>query len=341
MEKSQRKSKMIKKKILIFAFILLLLLCPVLSAVQLDAQAATASRAECVVEVSSRRFLHEANADERLPMASTTKIMTALVVLDEGNLDEPVTVPKQAEGTEGSSVYLRAGEELTVRDLLYGLMLRSGNDCAVTLALHHSGSVERFAEAMNRKAVSLGAVHSHFANPHGLPDDRHYTTARDLALISAAAMENETFREIVSCKYYEARGWKNKNKMLWNYSGAVGVKTGFTVKAGRCLVTAAEREGMQTVSVVLNSPEMFERTTELLDYAFESYSPVELCARGEWNGFFLKYSFTYPLTQEEREKINVVTQVDPARPRYAGEIAGTMQIYLENRLLFSQNLIMI
>ena len=274
-------------------------------------------------------------------MASTTKILTALVILSTENPDETVVIPKEAEGTEGSSVYLRAGDEYSVRDLLYGLMLRSGNDCAVTLALHHSGSIESFAEAMNKKAVSLGAIHSHFTNPHGLPDDNHYTTARDLSLIAAEAMENEEFCKIVSCKYYEARGWKNKNKMLWNYDGAVGVKTGFTVKAGRCLVTAAEKEGMKIVSVVLNSPEMFERTAQLLDESFLNYSLVSLCKRGEWNGFFLKYDFIYPLTQAEREKINVLSEVDSVLPKYAGEIAGSMKIYLENRLLFSQNLIMI
>ena len=341
MEKSLKKSKMIKKKILIFAFIALLLLCPLVSALPLHVQAATTSRAECVVEVSSRRFLHEINANETLPMASTTKILTALVILSTENPDETVVIPKEAEGTEGSSVYLRAGDEYSVRDLLYGLMLRSGNDCAVTLALHHSGSIESFAEAMNKKAVSLGAIHSHFTNPHGLPDDNHYTTARDLSLIAAEAMENEEFCKIVSCKYYEARGWKNKNKMLWNYDGAVGVKTGFTVKAGRCLVTAAEKEGMKIVSVVLNSPEMFERTAQLLDESFLNYSLVSLCKRGEWNGFFLKYDFIYPLTQAEREKINVLSEVDSVLPKYAGEIAGSMKIYLENRLLFSQNLIMI
>lgn len=154
-------------------------------------------------------------------------------------------------------------------------------------------------------------------------------------------MENEEFCKIVSCKYYEARGWKNKNKMLWNYDGAVGVKTGFTVKAGRCLVTAAEKEGMKIVSVVLNSPEMFERTAQLLDESFLNYSLVSLCKRGEWNGFFLKYDFIYPLTQAEREKINVLSEVDSVLPKYAGEIAGSMKIYLENRLLFSQNLFII
>jgi len=329
-----------KLKFLLIAILAVLLLCPFLPSV-VPTDAATESLSECLVEVSSRRFLHEKDADKRLPMASTTKVLTALLILDEENLDVTVTVPAEAAGTEGSSVYLKAGEEITVRDLLYGLMLRSGNDCAVTLAIHHSGTVEKFAEAMNRKAVKLGAVNSHFANPHGLPDPNHYTTARDFALISASAMENETFREIVSCKYYEPRGWKNKNKLLWTYEGATGVKTGFTLKAGRCLVSAAERNGMRIVSVVLNSPQMFERTEELFNNAFGQYELVQLCEKEYPDGYGVKYEFFYPLTESEKDKIQVVFDLNSPLPEHAGEIAGTMQIYLENRLLFSQNLFMI
>ena len=301
----------------------------------LTAKAATESAGECVIEISSRRFLSERNADKRLPMASTTKILTALVVLEEDDLDEVVTVPKQAEGTEGSSVYLKAGEQISVRDLLYGLMLRSGNDCAVTLAIHHSGSIENFARAMNKKSASLGAVNSHFVNPHGLPNEKHYTTARDLALISAAAMQNDTFREIVSTKFYEPHGWQNKNKMLWNFEGALGVKTGFTVRAGRCLVSAAERDGMTVVSVVLNSPQMFERSAELLENAFQDYSMVSLCSASKtYEGCRILYDFCYPLKADEIEKIRIESVLNDA----PSEIAGTMKIYLENRLLFSQNL---
>ncbi|MGN1078006.1 MAG: D-alanyl-D-alanine carboxypeptidase family protein, partial [Candidatus Gallimonas sp.] len=242
-----------------------------------DALAATESLAECVTEVSSRRVLYEKNGDCDLPMASTTKVLTAILIIDDCNLDEKVIVPAEAAGVEGSSVYLRAGDCLTVRDLLYGLMLRSGNDCAVALALHHSGTIAKFAQKMNEKAALLGAVNSRFANPHGLPDKRHYTTARDLALVAAYAMENETFCEIVSCKYYAPKNWHNKNKMLYEYDGAIGVKTGFTLNAGRCLVTSAQRGEMKLVSVVLNSPQMYERSAELLDRSFETYRMYLLC----------------------------------------------------------------
>lgn len=272
-------------------------------------------------------------------MASTTKILTAIIILDDCNLDEQVTIPRAAEGTEGSSVYLKAGEVFTVEELLYGLMLRSGNDCAVTLALHHSGSIEKFAQVMNEKAEYLGATESRFVNPHGLPDNRHFTTARDLAFISAYAMENPKFREIVSCKYYEPRGWKNKNKMLFEYEGAIGVKTGFTIVAGRCLVTAAERNGMTLVCTVLNSPQMYERTAELLDNAFREYSMKELCSPETGiEGYAVRYAFSYPLKGDEPEKIRIDTELIEPVPQQAGDFAGQMRIFLENDLLFSQNL---
>lgn len=241
-------------------------------AVSINVGAQTQSRGECVLEAGSFRFLHELNADLPLPMASTTKILTALIVLEDCGPDEIVIVPAEAERAEGSSVYLRRGEKRTVEELLYGMMLRSGNDCAVALAIHHSGSIGKFAVVMNIRAAAMGAESSHFCNPHGLPDEKHYTTSRDLALIAAHAMGNPAFRAIVSCKFYPFSGWKNKNKLLFNgFEGACGIKTGFTRQAGRCLVAAAERGGRLLVSVVLNCPQMYERTQELLDQCFSRY----------------------------------------------------------------------
>ena len=252
------------------AVLLLFFLVNCISLRHAEAQsiAETASLAECVIEVRGRRFLHEKDADRPLPMASTTKILTAIILIEDCSPEEIVVIPAEAERAEGSSVYLRAGERYTVEELLYGLMLRSGNDCAVALAIHHSGSVKKFAATMNIRASQLGAERSRFANPHGLPEKDHYTTARDLALIASHAMENALFRSIVSCKSYPSLGWKNKNKILFDYEGACGVKTGFTREAGRCLVAAAERNNVLLVSVVLNSPQMYERSKELLDRAF-------------------------------------------------------------------------
>ena len=272
-------------------------------------------------------------------MASTTKILTAIIILEDCDLEEAVTVPREAEGTEGSSVYLKAGDVYTVRDLLYGLMLRSGNDCAVTLALMHSGTIEAFSEEMTERAAAMGAEHSNFMNPHGLPDVRHYTTARDLALVAAYAMQNAAFREIVSCKYYEPQGWKNKNKMLSAYEGASGIKTGFTTAAGRCLVTSAERNGMTLVSVLLNCPETYERTSELLDGLYENYQMVPLLdATQPYDGYAIKYGFAYPLTKEEMNEIRIEGTSTMPLPENKGEVAGQVYIYLGNRLLFSQNL---
>ncbi len=194
--------------------------------------------AECsvLIEANSRRILYASNAMSKRAMASTTKIMTALVIIENCNLDDVVTIPREAQGVEGSSIYLSAGEKLTVKQLLYGLMLRSGNDAATALAIHCSGSIEEFARLMNKTAEKLGLENTNFANPSGLPNEKHYTTAYELALIAARAMEYDVFREIVSTKNTTIP-WEghdcdrllvNKNKMLAQYDGADGIKTGYT-----------------------------------------------------------------------------------------------------------------
>jgi D-alanyl-D-alanine carboxypeptidase (penicillin-binding protein 5/6) len=306
------------------------------------------SEGEAVAEIISGRVLCKRNESKRLPMASTTKIVTAEIIIEDHALDEQVTVPQEAEGTEGSSVYLRAGEVYTVEELLYGLMLRSGNDCAVTLAVYHSGTVEEFAKVMNERAKAWGAKDSRFVNPHGLPAEGHYTTAEDLACISCHAMKNETFRTIVNTKYYEKRGWKNKNKMLYRYEGANGIKTGYTVKAGRCLVTGAERNGMELVCVVLNSPQMYERSEMLLNDCFQKYEMRKIYAKEET--FLLPTDVAgkkceiagedvyYPLTKEEEIGKEYILPKNISLPIKKGEVEGKIDFYLENRLIFSQNL---
>ncbi len=319
---------------------LLLILSLLLFPAHLPARAeAREGRAECVIEVTSRRFLHEKNAEARLPMASTTKILTAVIAIEDCDLGEEVEVPAEAARAEGSSAYLRAGERISVRDLLYGLMLRSGNDCAVTLAIHHSGSLGRFAEVMTERAAAMGAESSRFANPHGLPDEGHYTTARDLALVAAYAMQNETFREIVSTKYYAPRGWSNKNKLLSSFEGANGVKTGFTTAAGKCLVASAEREGMTLVSVLLNCPETYARSAELLDAAFSEYSMIPLLdASMPFSGYRIRRNFAYPLRAEELAEVRLEGVSCMPLPEKSGELAGQVLVYLANRLIFSENL---
>ena len=243
------------------------------------------------MEQSTHRILWSENEHEKCYPASTTKILTAILAIENLPLEKIVTVPKAAEGVEGSSIYLRCGQKISVRDLLFGLMLRSGNDAAVALAIETSGSVEDFAMLMNKKAKSVGAVNSHFSNPHGLDDKTHYTTAYDMALIAAYAYQNDEFCKIASAKKAtinvdgENRYIANKNKLLAIYDGANGVKTGYTKRDGRCLVGGAKREGMQVVSVVFNHSDMWNDTVRMLDFAFDNFkmTPIEqgLLSKGE------------------------------------------------------------
>ena len=232
---------------------------------QVSAQNCSA-RGMAVLEMESGRVLYSKNMNEKLKMASTTKIVTAYTVIKHcKNLDEPFKISDKAIGIEGTSIYLKSGEVLTARELLYGLMLRSGNDASVALALHCADSIEAFAEMMNQTALECGAKNSHFVNPHGLDADGHYTTAYDLALITSRALQNKTFAEIVSTKNIKISGGEtgtrylvNKNRLLNSLDGCVGVKTGFTKGAGRCLVSAVKRGNRTAACVVLNCGPMFE-----------------------------------------------------------------------------------
>ncbi len=209
-------------------------------------------------------------------MASTTKVMTALLAIETGGLDRLIAVADAAVGTEGSSMYLKRGEKLTLSDLLYGLMLTSGNDAAVAIACAIDGSVDAFAERMNARARELGCADTNFVNPNGLQHPEHYTTARDLCRIACAAMQNETFRTIVSTTYHVTqsgdapRTIKNKNRLLWEYEGGNGVKTGYTTTAGKCLAFSARRGELQLVGVVLDCPSMWQTAKQLLDLGFET-----------------------------------------------------------------------
>ncbi len=310
------------------------------------AKADSPAKAECVMEANSRRILYEAHGDVRLPMASTTKIVTAVTVLSFcENLQEEVIIPPQAAGIEGSSVYLKAGDCYTVEDLLYGLMLRSGNDCACALACHISGNIKNFSAKMNETAERAGALHSNFKNPHGLPAEGHYTTARDLTAISCYAIQNPQFEKIVSTRYYETKHWKNKNKMLYNYEGAIGVKTGYTKAAGRCLVSAARRDGMTLVCTVLDCGPMYEHSASLLDDAFAAYSYEQILQNEELFAVevegkplkgYVREEFYYPLMKEEKSLLEY--QTTGKKVKNNEEIIGQLEIYLAKRLLFSTNL---
>lgn len=244
------------------------------------AQGETSAKAACILEMQTGRVLFEHNMHARLPMASTTKVMTALLAIERGNAQERVVCSANAFGVSGTSIYLQLGESLTLEEMLLGLMLSSGNDAAVAIAEHIGGSVEGFVALMNARAREIGAVNTHFANPHGLPAENHYTTAYDLALITREAMKNDTFRALVSMQRasipWEGRSYNrqliNKNRLLSGYPGATGVKTGYTSKAGRCLAFGASRDGLELVGTVLSCGDWFDEAARLMDGCYETYS---------------------------------------------------------------------
>lgn len=300
--------------------------------------------AAVVIEQGSGRVLFAQNETERLPMASTTKIMTALVTLENSCLSDRLTIDPSCVGIEGSSAYLEAGEEQTVENLLYALMLRSGNDAAEALALHVGGTREGFIELMNRRAESLGLMDTRFQNPHGLPAEGHYTTALDLAKITREAYEYEAFRQIVSTKWkaipwdgrQHDRAMANKNKMLDLYDGANGVKTGYTKAAGRCLVSGALRDQMQLICVVLNCPDMWNVSMGLLDAAFGEYEmvdvldcllpvcalPIEGAQEGETVSLLPEYDVSLPLRVDECAQVTLHVPDSVTLPVARGQHLG-------------------
>lgn len=247
-----------------------------------QAEALSAEKA-ILMDAATGRVLYEKNTDSRSLIASTTKIMTALVVAEQCNVLDRVRIMKEAVGVEGSSMYLREGEILTVQELLYGLMLHSGNDAAVALAIYCGGTVEGFAELMNDKARQLGMNDSHFENPNGLDAPGHYSTARDLAILASYAMENPIFYKTVSTKNVTVgeRYLRNHNKLLWLYEGADGVKTGYTRAAGRILVSSATRNGRRLIAVTINAPDDWNDHTLLLNQGFSGFEHRRIVSSGE------------------------------------------------------------
>ena len=243
------------------------------------------SRIALIYDRASGRILYEKNGNKQTPMASTTKIMTAIVVLENANLKDVVTINSKAAGTGGSRLGLKKNDKITVNDLLYGLMLRSGNDAAIALATHVGGSVEGFAEMMNNKAKELGLVNSHFVVPHGLDNAGHYTTAYELAKMADYALNIDKFKEIVSTRnttiYINgyAKAINNTNQLLGSVSGVYGVKTGFTNGAGRCLVTACKRDDLDVITVIIGANTTKQRTSDtikLIQYAYNNFEIVNI-----------------------------------------------------------------
>ncbi|MBE6541199.1 MAG: D-alanyl-D-alanine carboxypeptidase [Ruminococcaceae bacterium] len=242
-----------------------------------------------LIEAGSGDVIYEKNSHAILPMASTTKIMTALVALENSDIAKKVKISPAACGVEGSSIYLKEGEELFLEDLLYALMLESANDAAAAIAYEISGSIDAFADLMNETAAKIGLSDTHFTNPHGLDNEAHYTTAADLAKLTSYALQNPLFRKIVSTKKKEipmnngdgTRVLVNHNKLLRLSDDVIGVKTGFTKRSGRCLVSAAERDGVCVIAVTLNAPDDWNDHLAMHEEGFASYSSITLADIGE------------------------------------------------------------
>ncbi len=311
-----------------------------------------AGAAAVLIDAQNCQVLFEKNSHVRVYPASTTKVLTAVLALEKCRLDETVTVCEEAELVEGSSVGLKGGERLSLEDLLYALLLSSGNDAAVAIACHVAGSVSSFAAMMNEKAREIGARESHFANPSGLPDPAHYSTAYDMALIARYAMQNQIFRKIVSTEQKtikrdvpDAQTYLlNHNKLLWLYDGANGIKTGYTVEAGQCLLSSAGRRGRELIASVMKSEgaNIWSDTEKLLDFGFTAFEPVVLAESGKAAAEIpVKYgvegvvlarvgsTFSYNFKKGEAPPIRqeVFLKKDITAPLRAGEKVGDLVFY--------------
>ncbi|RAI91314.1 D-alanyl-D-alanine carboxypeptidase [Paenibacillus pabuli] len=315
------------------------------------------AQSAALIDVTSGRILYSKDGDKELRIASLTKIMTAIVAIEHGKLDDKVKVTSTAFAKEGSSIYLKLGEEMTLENMLYGLMLRSGNDAASAIAEHVGGSEEGFVLLMNKKAEQIGLTHSHFMNPHGLDADGHYSTANDLARLTAYALKNPVFKRIVATENKSAPNpneswqysWQNKNKMLRLYEGADGVKTGYTKKAFRCLVSSATRNGQQLAAVTLNDGDDWNDHAHMLDFGFENFPLVEIAKKEQPvqnTDVVTGRGFTYPLAKSETASLTKKLILLDKRAQKGSEgdakstdpsfgLAGRIDMHLDGKLVGS------
>lgn len=339
---------MIFLKKLIFLIISAIL---ILSAIPSHASVSISAESAIVIENSSGKIIYEKNAGKKMPMASTTKIMTALCVLENLHPAQPVVIDKRSVGIEGSSVYLKEGEVLTVLELLYAMLLNSGNDAATALALAVSDSVEDFAKLMTRTAKKIGASDTNFTNPSGLYDENHYTTAYDLALITSYALKNRQFAQIVAKRTAtisgsspgEKRYLKNHNRLLSSYEGCTGVKTGYTKKCGRCLVSAASRDQTSLTCVTLKAPDDWNDHRALLDYAFSRTTTTQIASAGDYaikkniGGVVCRLNFEdslhAPVIDGKYSSTEIIFDINPdaSLPLNAGQTVGTAYLMSEGK----------
>ena len=311
------------------------------------AQAISAQKA-ILMDAQTGRVIYEKDADSRSLIASTTKIMTALIVCEQCNVLDRVRIPKEAVGIEGSSMYLKEGEVLTIQELLYGLMLHSGNDAAVALAIYCGGTVEGFVELMNDKAYRLGMAGTNFENPNGLDGPQHYSTARDLAVLTAYAMQNPIFAQTVSTKTVRIgqRSLQNHNKLLWRVDGADGVKTGYTKAAGRILVSSAQRDGRRLICVTIDDGNDWADHQLLLEDGFSRYTNQTIVRAGDVLGYrpimggeaeevqlLAAEDFIFPLTAQEQPNVVLSGVEFDYAPVVQGDDAGFAYVMLDENVI--------
>lgn len=325
-----------------------------------DADFSVSAVSAVLINADTGTVVWEKNAYEQRAMASTTKIMTALLTAEAGELDKKFTVDSYAINVEGTSMGLKQGDIVTRRALLYGILLPSGNDAANAAAVSVSGSMSAFVELMNKKAAELGLTDTHFANPSGLDAQGHYTTAYDLARLAGVALENPVFAEICRCSDAQVeygnppylRWLSNSNKMLWQYEGCIGVKTGFTDNARRCLVSAAERNGVRLICVTLNAPNDWDDHRKMLDYGFRQVKPTEIVLPNPVSipvigGYeqdvtlALRDTVRLSLSEQESKAVNVELYVQPFLYAGfgAGSRAGVAHIYLNGEFVSEVELV--
>ncbi|XJZ26092.1 D-alanyl-D-alanine carboxypeptidase family protein [Bacillota bacterium Lsc_1132] len=316
-----------------------------------EASVSVNAQSAILMEQKSGRILFEKDAYTKRRIASITKIMTAILAIESGKMNQDVKVSEQATRAEGSSVYLKPGEKIKLKDLVYGLMLRSGNDAAVTIAEAVGGSVEGFVYLMNQRAKEIGMLNTHFANPHGLDDsNNHYSTAYDMALLTRYAMNNKVYREIVGTKEYRTpnptenwdRIWKNKNRLLSKYRYTTGGKTGFTKLAKRTLVSTATKGDMSLIAVTLNDPDDWNDHIAMYENGFKNYDMAEVLPKGEidtgknnrYNGsLYLKKAFIYPATAKEMNLFRIEYKLKKPPLTKTETVAGKAAIFLDDKLI--------
>lgn len=325
-----------------------------------SAQMYVSAQSAILMEQDSGRVIFEKDAHTQRRIASITKIMTAILAIESGKLDETVTVSNTAIRAEGSSIYLQEGEKIKLEDLVYGLMLRSGNDAAVAIAETVGGSLDGFVYLMNQKAEEIGMKNTHFANPHGLDDhEDHFSTAYDMALLTRYAMKNDTYKKIAGTESYRSessnnkwdRVWRNKNKLLTSlYEYSTGGKTGYTKRAKRTLVSTAEKDGVSYIAVTLNDPDDWDDHINMFETAFKQYKMVQVVEEGKIktvkdkfykNKVYLKSTVDFPVTKKEEDLFKVEYKLTKVKKDWqrnqedVPEIVGEAKIYLDDKLVDS------